>query len=76
MNKNLNVDEFEELKDRLEEQMADVDERQQFFINAGESADQDDLLNELDELEAEMAGEELEVEIGAGSVGEADKKKQ
>ena len=70
MNKNLNVDEFEELKDRLEEQMADTEERQQFFINAGESADQDDLLNELDELEAEMAGEEMDFEIGSGSVAE------
>ena len=28
MNKKLNLDQFEELKDRLEEQMADVDERQ------------------------------------------------
>lgn len=56
--------------------MADVNERQEFFINAGQAEDNDELLDELDELEAEMAGEELDVEIGAGTVDEASKKKQ
>ena len=34
--------------------MNDMRERQDFFINAGEVEDQDELLNELDELEAEI----------------------
>ena len=35
LNKQLDVDKFEELKDKIEDQMADVNERQEFFINAG-----------------------------------------
>ena len=49
--------------------MADVQERQEFFINAGQIDDQDELLDELDQLEAEMAEEELnQVDIGSGAI--------
>ncbi len=48
--------------------MADVQERQDFFINAGNQEDNDDLMDELNELEAEMAEDELDIEIGAGDV--------
>ena len=48
--------------------MEEVKERQEFFINAGGQEDNDELLDELDELEAEMAGEDLDIEIGAGAV--------
>ena len=74
MNKKLDVDQFEELKDRLEEQMADVDDRQQFFINAGNQDDQDELLDELNELEAEMLEDDLDVEIGGGAIDIGAKK--
>ena len=40
--------------------MADVDERAQFFINAGQTEDNDELMDELNELEAEMAEEDLQ----------------
>ena len=50
--------------------MADVNERQEFFINAGQAEDNDELLDELDELEAEMAAEDFNnVEIGSGAIG-------
>ena len=68
LNKKLDVDKFEELKDKIEDQMADVEERQQFFINAANKDDEDELLDELDALEAEMAEEDfadMEVEKGA-----------
>ncbi len=51
----MNVDEFEELKDKLDDQMADVQERQEFFVNANNMDEDDELLGELDDLEAEMA---------------------
>jgi hypothetical protein len=70
LNKQLDVDQFEELKDRIEDQMADVQERQDFFINAGGVEDNDELLDELDELEAEMAADDFnDVEIGTGAIG-------
>jgi uncharacterized membrane-anchored protein len=71
LNKQLDVDKFEELKDRIEDQMADVQERQEFFINAGGQEDNDELLDELDELEAELEAEKFnEVEIGSGAIRE------
>lgn len=60
---------MEELKDKLEEQQADMDEKQEFFVRAGQMDNEDELLDELNELEAEMAMEDFEgVEIGMGSV--------
>ena len=59
---------MEELQDKLAEQMEEVKERQEFFINAGGQEDNDELMDELNELEAEMAGDELDVEIGSGAV--------
>lgn len=65
----MNIDQFEELKDKLDDQMADVDERAQFFINAGQQEDNDELMDELNELEAEMAEEEFaKQEIGSGAI--------
>ena len=48
--------------------MEDVKERQEFFIGLGGQEDNDELLDELDELEAEMAADDLDVEVGAGAV--------
>lgn len=65
MNKQVNVDQFDELKDKLDEQMADVKERQDFFIQQANEEENDELLDELEELEADMAAEELDkLEIG------------
>jgi hypothetical protein len=35
LNKQVNVDQLEELKDKIEEQQADMQERADFFIRAG-----------------------------------------
>lgn len=49
--------------------MADVDDRAQFFINVGQQEDNDELMDELNELEAEMAEEEFaKQEIGSGAI--------
>eukprot|EP00347_Sterkiella_histriomuscorum_P009781 403339917 len=62
-----NIDDMEELKERLEEQKADMDEKNEFFIRAGQMEDEDELLDELNELEAQMEEEELsKLEIGSG----------
>lgn len=69
MNKKLDIDKFEELKDKIEDQAADVQERQDFFVNVGNQDDNDELLDELDDLEAEMAAEDFDgLEIGSGAV--------
>ena len=60
---------MEEIKDRIEEQNADMEEKRDFFVRAGAIEDEDDLLDELNELEAELAAEEFEgIEIGSGAV--------
>ena len=47
----------------------DMEEKQQFFIDAGKVEDEDDLMDELNELEADMLAAELEsVEIGSGAI--------
>ena len=49
--------------------MADVNERQEFFINAAQKDDDDELLDELDALEAEMIEDDFnDVEIGSGAI--------
>ena len=57
------------MKDKLDDQRAEMEEKQEFFINAGKVDDEDELMDELNELEAEMAAAELEdVEIGSGII--------
>jgi hypothetical protein len=45
-----------------------LEDKQDFFVRAGQIEDEDELMDELNELEAIMAEEELDVEIGAGAV--------
>jgi hypothetical protein len=60
---------LEDIKDKLDDQRAEMEEKQEFFINAGKVDDEDELMDELNELEAEMAAAELEeVEIGSGII--------
>jgi hypothetical protein len=57
--------------------MQDNNEMTEFFINAGGNMqDNDELLEELDELEAEMAGEDLDIEIGSGYIKGPEKNPQ
>ena len=51
----MNIEDFEELQDKLSEQMEEVNQRQEFFMNAAGGEENDELLDELNELEAEMA---------------------
>ena len=70
LNKQVNVDQLEELKDKIEEQQADMQERADFFIRAGQVEDEDELLDELNELEAQMAEDELDaLDIGSKPIG-------
>ena len=55
----MNVDDIADLKEELEDQMAEIQERQEFFANAAEE-DKEDLMGELDELEALAMEEEME----------------
>jgi hypothetical protein len=44
-----------------------MEEKQDFFIQAGRIDNEDELLDELNELEAEMAEDELaQLELGSG----------
>ena len=46
-----------------------MEEKREFFVQAGKIDDEEDLMDELNELEAEMAGKELEeLEIGGGHI--------
>ena len=50
---------WSDIKEELEDQMAEIQERQEFFANAAEE-DKEDLMGELDELEALAMEEEME----------------
>ena len=47
--KGLDIDELENIKDDIAEQMADAEEIQDFFANAAQEG-QDELMDELDEI--------------------------
>lgn len=65
----MTYEQIEEVKEKLDDLRADQEEKNQFFIDAANTADNDDLLNELNEMEAEFAAQELEnVEIGTGRI--------
>ena len=69
MNKQLDLDKLNDIQDRIADQQAEMEEKREFFVQAGKMEDDDELLDELNELEAEMAGRELEeLEIGAGHI--------
>lgn len=69
LNKQLDIDKLEDIKDKLDEQRQEMEEKQEFFINAGKVEDDEELMDELNDLEAEMAAAELEsLEIGAGVI--------
>lgn len=59
LNKQMNVDDIADLRDELDDLMAENNERQEFFAGIA-NENNDELLGELDELEAEMAEKELQ----------------
>lgn len=69
LNKQMNLDKMEDLLEKLEDQKADAEERADFFIRARGTEDDEELMDELNELEALDAAKELEeMEIGAGHI--------
>ena len=58
LNKQMNVDDIADLKEELDDMMAENAERQDYFANIAKEGE-DELKDELDELEALMAEEEL-----------------
>ena len=59
MNKQMDVDSIADLQDEMAENMQEVQERQELFANAAEEG-KDDLLAELDEMEADALAGELD----------------
>ena len=59
LNKQMNVDDIADLKDEIDDLMAENNERQEFFAGIA-NENNDELLDELDKLEAEMAEKELQ----------------
>ena len=64
MNQQMDVDSIADLQDDMAENMQEVNERQELFAGAAAEG-QDDILAELDELEAEN----VEAELAAMEVG-------
>ena len=64
MNKQMDVDSIADLQDDMAENMQEVNERQELFAGAAEEG-KDDLLAELDDMEAEN----IEAEMAALEVG-------
>ena len=58
LNKQMNVDDIAELKDELDDMMAENAERQDYFAGIAKEGE-DELLGELDELEAMCMEQEL-----------------
>ena len=67
----MDVDSIADLQDEMAENMQEVQERQDLFAAAAEEG-KDELLDELDELEAEaLAGEIEGMEVGAMPISAA-----
>ena len=62
MNKQMDIDDIAELQDDLADQQAEIEQRQEFFANVADEG-KEDLMAELDELEALAIEEDMEGEI-------------
>ena len=71
MNKQMDVDSIADLQDEMAENMQEVQERQDLFAAAAEEG-KEDMLAELDELEAEaLAGEIDDMEVANAPISAA-----
>ena len=59
LNKEANVDDIAELKDELDDMMAENEEKQNYWASIGNEG-KEDLLAELDDIEAELAAKDLD----------------
>jgi hypothetical protein len=65
----VNVESIEDIMSKQEDMQADMDERAEAIMRMANKGDDEDLLDELNELEANAAASELEaLEIGSGHV--------
>ena len=62
MNKVAGVEKFEDLREKMEENKMDMDERNEFFTDIA-NEDNDDLLDELDEIEADSIKKTFDVDV-------------
>ena len=62
MNKEMDIDDIAELQDDLADQQAEIEQRQEFFANVADEG-KEDLMAELDELEALAIEEDMEGEM-------------
>merc|ERR1719232_1325086 len=62
MNKEMDIDDIAELQDDLADQQAEIEQRQVFFANVADEG-KEDLMAELDELEALAIEEDMEGEM-------------
>jgi len=68
MNKEIDIDDIADLQDDLADQQAQIEERQNFFAEVADEG-KEDLLAELDELEALAVEDELDdMQINAGPI--------
>lgn len=62
MNKQMDIDDIAELQDDLADQQAEIEQRQEFFANVADEG-KEDLMAELDELEALAIEDEMQNEM-------------
>ena len=67
MNKQMNVDDIAEMKDEMEDLEAEMNERAEFFADVAKEGE-DELLDELDELEALAVEDEMNIEDAGAAV--------
>ena len=67
MNKQMDVDSIADLQDEMAEQMQEVNERQELFAGVAEEG-KDDLLDELNEMEADAIEQEFNIDPVAQNV--------
>ena len=59
LNKEANIDDIAEMKDELDDMMAENEEKQNYWASIGNEG-REDLLAELDDIEAELAAKDLD----------------
>ena len=62
LNKRVNIDNIEEIFEKMEDQKADAEERADVFIRMANAEDNEDLLDELNELEADVAARDKAIQ--------------
>jgi len=69
LNKKMNIESMEDFMSKQEDMQADMDERTEAIMRMANKGDDEDLMDELNQLEADSAAAELEeLEIGSGHI--------